>query len=61
MENDIIVEGFSKAEEMNGLCYTTFIGDGDRSVHATGVPIWGVAKWNALIMPSNVTAVHLKI
>jgi hypothetical protein len=28
MEKDTIVEGFSKAEEMYGLCYTTFIGDG---------------------------------
>ena len=41
MEKDI-VEGFSKAEEMYGLRYTTFIGDGDSSVHAnlvTGVPV----------------------
>ncbi|CAH1110752.1 unnamed protein product [Psylliodes chrysocephalus] len=33
MEADIIVEGFLKSEKMHNLQYTTFIGDGDSSVH----------------------------
>ena len=46
METDIIVEGFREAESKYGLRYTTFIGDGDSSVHAslvTQVPVWGHA------------------
>ena len=44
METDILVEGFKEAESKYGLRYTTFIGDGDSSVHAsllTEVPVWG--------------------
>lgn len=33
MESDILVEGFSKSLELYGLKYTTFIADGDSSVH----------------------------
>ena len=32
MEQDIVVEGFSKSEEMHGLQYIGLIGDGDSSV-----------------------------
>ena len=44
MEADIILEGFKQAEEVHGLRYIRFIGDGDSSVHSTlvvGVPVWG--------------------
>ena len=44
METDILVQGFKEAETKYGLCYTTFTGDGDSSVHAnlvTQVPGWG--------------------
>ena len=44
METDIILQGFKEAESMYGLRYTTFIGDGDSSLHPnliTGVPGWG--------------------
>ena len=44
METDIILEGFKEAESKYGLRYTTFIGDGDSSIHPnliTGVPGWG--------------------
>lgn len=34
MEADIVVEGFKKSEEMHGLQYLSFIGDGDSSVYA---------------------------
>ena len=34
MEQDIIVEGFSKSEQMHGLRYTGLIGDGDSSVYS---------------------------
>ena len=46
MESDIILEGFSKAEEQHGLRYTSFIGDGDSSVHSTlreNIKVWGHA------------------
>ena len=33
MEQDIIVEGFSKSEQMHGLRYIGLIGDGDSSVY----------------------------
>ena len=35
METDIIVNGFLEAEKTHGLRYTSFIGDGDSSVHPT--------------------------
>ena len=44
MEADIIVEGFQLSEQMHGVRYLWFIGDGDSSVfHAvvTGVPSYG--------------------
>ena len=44
METDIILQGFKEAENKYGLQYTTFIGDGDSSLHPnliTGVPGWG--------------------
>ena len=44
METDILVEGFMKAEEIHGVRYMRFIGDGDSSVHTTllqSVPGWG--------------------
>ena len=34
MEQDIIVEGFSKSEQMHGLRYIGLIGDGDSSVYS---------------------------
>ena len=34
METDIILEGFLEAEKVHGVHYTTFIGDGDSSVHS---------------------------
>ncbi|XP_063393385.1 uncharacterized protein LOC134678669 isoform X2 [Cydia fagiglandana] len=34
MEADIVIEGFKKSEEMHGLQYKSFIGDGDSSVYA---------------------------
>ena len=34
MEQDIIVEGFSKSEQMHGLRYIGLISDGDSSVHS---------------------------
>ena len=46
MESDIILQGFLQAETIHGVRYTTFIGDGDSSVHTTliaGVPGWGRA------------------
>ena len=44
MGTDIILQGFKEAESKYGLKYTTFIGDGDSSLHPnliTGVPGWG--------------------
>lgn len=32
MEADILVEGFQRSQEMHGLRYLSFIGDGDSSV-----------------------------
>ncbi len=48
METDIIVEGFLEAEQVHGVRYIHFIGDGDSSssVHPTliqNVPGWGHA------------------
>ena len=46
MESDIILEGFSKAEQQHSVRYINFIGDGDSSVHTTlisGVRGWGHA------------------
>ncbi len=46
METDIILEGFLEAEQVHGVRYTEFIGDGDRSVYPTlltSVPGWGHA------------------
>ncbi len=44
MEPDIILEGFKQAEEVHGVRYTRFVGDGDSSVYPTliqNVPGWG--------------------
>ena len=44
MEADIILEGFKKSEQMHGVRYMRFVGDGDSSVHPTllqYVPVWG--------------------
>ena len=44
METDIIVEGFSEAERVHGVRYTTVVGDGDSSVYPAliqQVPGWG--------------------
>lgn len=35
MEAEILLEGFQKSEEMHGLQYRSFTGDGDSSVFAT--------------------------
>ena len=35
MEMDIILEGFMQAEQVHGVRYMRFIGDGDSSMHAT--------------------------
>ena len=46
MESDIILEAFLEAEQVHGVCYTCFTGDGDSSVHTTllqSVPGWGFA------------------
>ena len=46
METDIIVEGFKEAEQIHGVRYMRFIGDGDSSVYRTlvqNVPVWGHA------------------
>ena len=46
METDIILEGFKEAEQVHGVRYTRFVGDGDSSVHSTlleSVPGWGYA------------------
>ena len=45
METDIILEGFKLAEQVHGVRYTHFIGDGDSSVYPTliNVPGWGYA------------------
>lgn len=34
MEAEILVEGFQKSEEMHGVQYLSFVGDGDSSVFA---------------------------
>lgn len=47
MEAAILVEGFQKSEEMHGLRYLAFIGDGDSSVFAQlkeKVPYGGFIK-----------------
>jgi len=44
METDIILEGFMQAEQLHGVRYMRFIGDGDSSVYPTllaNVPDWG--------------------
>ena len=44
MEPDIILEGFKQAEEVHGVRYKRFVGDGDSSVYPTlieNVPGWG--------------------
>ena len=41
---NVILEGFKQAEEVHGVRYTKFIGDGDSSVFPTlvqCVPVWG--------------------
>ena len=46
METDIILEGFSEAEQVHGVRYLHFVGDGDSSVYPTllqNVPGWGYA------------------
>ena len=47
MESDIILEGFSKAEQQHGVRYINFIGDGDSSVHTTLTS--GVYGWGSII------------
>ena len=44
MEPDIILEGFKQAEQVHGVRYKRFVGDGDSSVYPTlieNVPGWG--------------------
>ena len=44
MEANVIVEGFQLSEQMHGVRYLWFIGDGDSSVYhsvETGVPSYG--------------------
>ena len=44
MEPDIILEGFKQAEEVHGVRYKRFVGDGDSSVYPTliqNIPGWG--------------------
>lgn len=44
MEADIILEGLKQAEQVHGVQYKRFVGDGDRSVYPTliqSVPGWG--------------------
>jgi len=44
METDIILEGFLQAEQIHGIRYMRFIGDGDSSVYPTllnSVTEWG--------------------
>ena len=44
MEADIILEGFKQAEQVHGVRYKRFVGDGDSSVYPTliqNVPGWG--------------------
>ena len=44
MEANIIAEGFHLSEQMHGVRYLWFIGDGDSSVYhvvVTGVPSYG--------------------
>lgn len=46
METDIILEGFKQAEQVHGVRYMHFVGDGDSSVYPTllqNVPGWGHA------------------
>ena len=46
METDIILEGFSEDEQVHGVRYIHFVGDGDSSVYPTllqNVPGWGYA------------------
>ena len=62
METDIILEGFQKSEEMHGVRYMQFIGDGDSFVHPTllyHVTGWeGTSrKWNAQIILASAIAV----
>ena len=33
MESDIIIEGFNRSEEMHGVRFMEFVGDGDSSVY----------------------------
>ena len=44
MEPDIILEGFKQVEEVHGVRYKRFVGDGDSSVYPIlfqNVPQWG--------------------
>ena len=65
METDVILEGFLEAEQVHGVRYTKFIGDGDSSVYPTllqSVPGWGPYHREAgacvPIMHENATGVH---
>ena len=63
MESDIILEGFMEAEQVHGVRYTRFIGDGDSSVHSTllqSVPGWGhaIKKLDVRITAASVTEEH---
>ena len=35
METNIILEGFKQAEQVHGVYYMNFVGDGDSSVYPT--------------------------
>ena len=66
METDIILEGFLEAERVHGVCYMTFIGDGDSFVHSIlleRVFLDGAVPSRNLsvpIMPVSATEVRLK-
>ena len=47
MESDIILEGFSIAEQQHSVRYINFIGDGDSSVHTTLIS--GVCGWSHVL------------
>ena len=51
METDIILQGFKEAETKYGLRYTTFIGDGDSSLHPNLIS--GVLGWGHVITKSE--------
>jgi len=56
MESDIILEGFKQAEEVHGVRYLRFIGDGDSSVYSTLFQDGGdtLRKWSVPITAASV-------